>query len=473
MHHHGAMDEQLWAGVWWIPGETGEHTGILRLQRDGSTSLELVGGFDPMDTFQSETGTEIVGSRLFPLIHGIAEGKKITLLGSIPVMSRGGFMSPRFQRVQPNQALVGVHLESREETVFESAYLWVENMTAWMQQPNLIRPFEYPSTDIYAAQLAKTEPQSITVDGWTYVVEMVRRDFRHSQTRGGEALEGGVEAVIHVTAPEPAGLQAFNSVTLEFMDFLTLASGEASGLYKAEYVLAERETWTDPRVDPPVENERSTYVENYGRRVFSARPDEKAPDLHYYRFTARDLSFVEAYPAWLRIRRQASDACNVYFGLDYSPPGFTETRLFSVATVVESLHASLFGDAGAPHDSTTVQELRNKVKAALADEDADLRDLALRGLKPGPTYAERARYLASRPASEALALLIPDISTWAKRLTRARNGLAHEAGKGITEDAFELEWDSRAVVALALMAELGLGDGVQLKAAQDSLARPR
>ncbi|MBW1640048.1 hypothetical protein G3H63_13345 [Microbacterium resistens] len=94
-------------------------------------------------------------------------------------------------------------------------------------------------------------------------------------------------------------------------------------------------------------------------------------------------------------------------------------------------------------------------------------------LRATPTFRERAIDLASRPDAEAVAEIIPSVESWARRLRDARNNLAHTGNENGDEDIFRLEWVTSSLIALVLMAELGLSPDTQRRAAKDLLKPPR
>jgi len=217
-------------------------------------------------------------------------------------------------------------------------------------------------------------------------------------------------------------------------DLLTLASGEASGLI--EWMLTHRDR------DTFYERDGSAYewpvsVESIGRRTYTATPDDPAVPEHRFRFTCRDVPFEELLPRWLTLRQKLNTACNVFFGLSYARPVYTETRLLLAAIAAEELHTSL--------------------EPVVSGKSS---------------FKHRMRSLATRADPEALGAIIGDVDAWASRITRARHGLAHSGNDTHDEDLFRLEWMTVGLISLVLMAELGLSAEVQLRAAKWPLQHP-
>ncbi|MBN8204884.1 hypothetical protein JF550_02805 [Microbacterium esteraromaticum] len=160
-----------------------------------------------------------------------------------------------------------------------------------------------------------------------------------------------------------------------------------------------------------------------------------APRDWEFRFRCAELSFVQIVPDWIRLRRRAADACNVFFGLQYARPTYAEARLLLVAIVAEALSVGLGGTDGV-------------------------------------SYRMRLRGLAAIPDQQAIADVVPDIEAWARDLHRARNTLAHTGNDDAERDIFELECATSSVISLVLMAELGMPADVQRRAASTVLKTP-
>ena len=154
------------------------------------------------------------------------------------------------------------------------------------------------------------------------------------------------------------------------------------------------------------------------------------------------MPFAEIVPAWLNLRRGAPEACNVFFGLQYARPTYTEARLLLVAIVAESLQKGL----ARPSNERPRERMH---------------------------YRDRLRDLAGRPDEEARRALVPEVDAWVGDLVDARNTLAHTGNDyDADRDIFVLEWVTSSLITLALMAELGMATDVQLRAATTVLKPP-
>lgn len=293
------------------------------------------------------------------------------------------------------------------------------------------------------------------LDGWEYTANLRSSGFEITQRRDIASVRGDVYASLQVAAPTPVAISEFDRISMAFMDLLTLASGEACGLISMSLVLSETEEV--PLDDASVQVPRQ--VDVLGRRVHLAKPSAPAVDLHKFLFTCRDLPFDECVTKWLPLRARVGAACSVLFGMYYSRPGYTETRLLSSAISAESLHSALYGDAT---DMPTERfiELRELILSAI--EDGKDRAWVKRTLRNAPSLRARLLALAAVLPAGAIEDLIPDRDGWAAQLLEARNGLAHSAdgGTGVI-DKFWLTETTIYVLRLVLAQELGVPAAVQ------------
>jgi hypothetical protein len=251
----------------------------------------------------------------------------------------------------------------------------------------------------------------------------------------------------------------------ELTDLITLAAGEASGQISLTLIHHHPTIMHEPDGTP---YELSTRVESFGARIHTAQPEQAAPMDWRFLFTCEEHEFEQLVADWLRIRRQAPEACNVYFGLRYARPSYTETRLLLIAITAEALHKGLVNSA------TLSDEDLEQFRGRAVDATLNGKQLKVtQKLRATPTFRERAIDLANKPDAEAVRQIIPDIAAWAVRLKDARNSLAHSGNEDGDEDIFHLEWVTSSLIALVLMAELGLSAETQRRAARDILSPPR
>ncbi len=163
-------------------------------------------------------------------------------------------------------------------------------------------------------------------------------------------------------------------------------------------------------------------VEAYGRRIHTASPDVEGTSFYEFRFTCNDIAFEDVIPAWLTLREDAATACNVFFGMQYARPGYTETRLLLSAIAAEGFHAA-FSDTTTHMADEDFEVLRAKVLDAVEDEDE--RAWVDSALANRMSFRRRLRALTRIPDRAARSLVVPDVETWVDDVVAARNTLAH------------------------------------------------
>lgn len=152
-------------------------------------------------------------------------------------------------------------------------------------------------------------------------------------------------------------------------------------------------------------------------------------------------------------------------GLRYAPPRYIENNLLMAVGAAEVLHRGLRIDEK-PFEPEMFGAMRD---AMLEQAPEEHRGTLKRLIRNDPTLRDRLLALAARPDQEAIALLMPDVTHWARRATQARNDLAHQ-GKTPSHSFDELiavVKVTTAVVILNVLHELGLPPEQQRKVMQE------
>jgi hypothetical protein len=369
--------------------------------------------------------------------------------------SRGNFLGdqPSFQRLHVHRVVIGAHIETEQTPAFRSAAIEIENLRAFLAANVATYDRENGKNGV---TLTEFVPDSVEIDGWTFTADRATKGFHHASQRRGVQIEAEARSVVRAVAPHPVSLEDFDALTLELTDLVTLAAGEACGLISLRVELVETKTI---QISPEKTIETSIWADVFAQRIHTAKPNEAAS--HNLLFTCAERSFAEALSAWLPLRRQTSNASNVFFGTEYSPGGFMETRLISIGIAAEALHAALYGDA-TEMEAEDFKRIKARVLAAIDDEAE--RAWVKNSFQNRPTLRQRLRRLSQVPAPEALALLTPNIEDWISWFIPARNGITHTGG-GADPD-FRRVRIGGALVRLVYLAELGLTDEQQVTAMQ-------
>ncbi|WP_447589518.1 ApeA N-terminal domain 1-containing protein [Microbacterium lacticum] len=450
------MSARVWRGYWWLPSAPEDRVpGQLVVEADGACRLELVGGLDLREN---------EGDGHAPAIFGAAEGQDITLLRCFTKRSDGlGRRPQRFHDIHVHEALVGAHV-GPDEPAFQSALVSIEHLSSWLAMEQMIDRTDEQGAE--RAAVARPVDRSCEFEGWTITARGLPQPFQTVAERARLTVTGEIAAYLVIRPPEPAAAAAFHGMVLELMDLLTLASGEASGQISLKFV------HKDPNLQRGSDgtvHEWERQVESLGPLVHTPRADAPSPHVWQFRFTCNDLPFEEVAPRWLALRRRAPAACNVFFGMRYARPTFTEVRLLLTAITAEALHGALYSDETELSDED-FQSLRSRVLGVLDNEGE--RQWVKQKLRNTPSFRERLIALASKPDDAARETIIADVPRWARSLRTTRDNLAHTGNEATTDDIFKLEWITSSLLTLVFMAELGFSAEVQQRAARDVLQLP-
>lgn len=453
------MTSQSWHGQWWIATDAAETVpGTLTITEAGEIELQLIGGFDTL-TSRDNQGSKLPRNTSISLIHGQCESTKITLLDSYASRTEGSPRRPTRQIFKALRALVGTHIHNREEPVFKSAQFAFENLTTFLQRYSFERN---SSTNGEPESVTFTTPETLNVsaDGWHISVTTGFSGFQSEEKRGSVAISGESTDYIRVEQGTPETVEGFDDIAKALMDLLTLASGEACGVISTSLVLVK------PRVHPGDDDGEPFYypdvVQLFGQHTHTARPLDSPQQSLRFRFSCKDMTFNEIVSAWIPLRKRILKAADVLFGLDYIRAGFTETRLLSTAIAAESLHATLYPEM-TPMTVEKFTDLRQKVLDAI--DDPSEKTWVKARLHNQASFKERILDLATKPDADAVDLIILDRNEWAKDLTDVRNGLAHTgAGSEASYDMFDLVQVTTFLIALVMMAALGLSAETQIEA---------
>lgn len=448
-------------GHWWLPEEPQEaQPGILTIADDGELLLELIGGFDLEIRTPTPDGhgySVSMFERSPSVVHGETDKGAITLI-DCGTRRASGFGRPTHHVLGARRALIGIRLDAEDETIFSSAYVRIENLLTWLQLSPAQLSYGGPDGETSAVM---KQPIAMTAVGFDFDYEAGVRTvgFNAEFLRGRVSIVGQADPYLRLIPSNPVSYSAFDAATKAMMDLLTLASDQACGIISLVLIVPEGRVFDQgPGQEPlvlPLE------VEVIGRHIHTAEPEAKAQDGRKFLFTCAQVPFEDAISRWLHIRSTSEAACNVLFGMEYSDPGFTGTRALLVAVAAEAFHRTLYGNKSIESDT---KSLRARVLAVI--EETDLRKWASERLRNEPSYRERLLSLASRPATAAVELLIPNVDDWVDQLVSVRNGLAHRGDHGDVLDLHKLTLRTSYLLRLVLMNELGIDADRQHEAVQ-------
>lgn len=437
-------------GQWWLAEDPSvSATGRLTVEQDGSTRLDVVGALLQVD-FERHT------------ILGLAEGRPVTLLRCLFFSSKGigGGPGAGSQQVRVARALVGAHVVP-EHAMFGGASIVLENLPGFLAADITDRTLEDPHFTHVAG--VNDQHSTASFDGWIIAARSRADYFQLAQSRSATQVSSTVTAYLDLTPPTPVSADAFDGMILHLSDLMTLASGVACGVVSRTLFIHQ--------IGPEPSEERLDRhftpmhhpVEVFGRRVHTPSPTLPGVSHDSFRFTCQDAPFSELVPGWLAIRRDAETACNVFFGIQYARPGFTETRLLLSAIAAEGFHAA-FSDRFHAWPAEQFADMKGKLLAVL--DDPKERSWVESKIENRVSFRRRLRELARMPHRPARRELVADPEAWVEDVVAARNALAHTGNHLHDTDPFVLERVTAGLLTLVLMSRLGLDTEVQMRAAR-------
>lgn len=476
-HNRCVSEERRYRGMWWIPnadnaaGGAEKVGGILTIDAAGRVQLEVM---SPLVNGREEDGTIRRSSRSLDeptLIHGAAEGKPITLLNCLQ-MSGQTSVVPVYTETQVFRAeagVVGYWLGSTDEQAFVGMRVEMSHLTEWSGISGLTESLStaHPddeqsataaSKEAYAVTLSTVPTESVELPDEEISVRLVS-----SQSFGpggkdnawGRTKQIRERTLYEVLAPQPRdALDAFRDAVRPVQNVLTLATQSPCAVGGREFILTAPDEAGGPRVELFFHGED---IEITSRREW-----------HDLLFTLDDFGGPQALSKWYALSRRIGPPLNVLFGLDYESDGYYDTRLFTVAAVVEGFHSTLCPASTAiPADDH--KKIRDLIKAAL--KGVDHREWALNAVGRNRSgLTKRCVELTELADATAVESLLGDAQVWAKWLVWARNAVGHgnltnPRDDDTPEEAYYRLFDiTKHLLHLILMNQLGLDAALQQRA---------
>ena len=448
-----------WVGLWWLPDGPDETVpGVLRYDADGGLLLALIGAFEDRIMSNPRPGVTAhhEGTRTWDVIHGAADQREITLLGTVPNSSRRTFgarvASPDKQTVTATVAIIGAHVSGDTDPAFATAEVSVEDLGLWAATSVFEGLVGAPDGRIDGTGRISVKPveaQSVVVDDTEYRLVHTHTLPYFDQRKGGAVGRMKDTVSIRVASAEPFSLGAALHEASLVQDLISLATHRAAGVLWLRLELAGSESHLPDGLTLPRRRADVLYSP-----AALGKHDAKVVDHHRVFFTCDSLPFEEVLPRWCQAHDALQAATNMILGLRYAPARFVENNLLTAVGAAEVLHHNLRIDKK-PFPKAEFTAMRDAMLDQVPEEHRDRFKGAIRN---DPTLRDRLYALAARPDQEAIAQLVPDVDHWAKTTTRARNDLAHEGRtpNHSIEELIAIVEVTTAVVILNVLHELGL-----------------
>ena len=307
------MQEFESQGVWYLPTKpTNEVVGVLRYSLRSGLLLSLTG------TLSKDFNR---GAGSYALIYGLVAdnpyGRFVTLVDCFQRRSTLAIPGFASEQIRANRAYIGsLHLRTEEESQFLSVRASYTHLAEWSGLTGFTRLLaERPTPGTIAARYQKPAPLEL-------VVEQERRlrvEVEASVVQGNKRFE--IDERVELTLSGGgtfSSLEPLRSFVSPFEDFLTFAVDAPS---PAEEIL-----FTAESTEGTVRRE-SIYL--IYQPVFQGGEKNGTPIARDKLFRWPDVrySHPELVGRWFRFRRDYKAACDTYFGFQYAPPTYLETKV--------------------------------------------------------------------------------------------------------------------------------------------------
>jgi hypothetical protein len=345
-------------GLWTLPdSESPPVAGTLHVSSGGELRLSVMGSLGPQKGLHGvEEHAVVLGSVDGPF------GNNVTLAGCFVTRSQFGSFAGVRKEYRAQRGFFGAHLSKPSDFLFRRMRLRTGGLGAWAHSLSGFRQGGFGGTQV-AEQTpllfyARPTPVSGPISGGEVSLGF---GLRSSSTPTGynySELPGMV-----VTCDPPLSEAEFNERFIyPLQNLMTFVCDRAQDV-------EEVSLWREDILAPMGENPEIRLI---GARVFPEVEDEKAESIHPHEllFTLEDIEvgFAPFLERWLRMMAVYSDACNIFFGLQYGPPAYLDVAFLGV---VESL--SLYytrredGVAHRKQEDSRLTEILGKLSAADAD----------------------------------------------------------------------------------------------------------
>lgn len=434
---------QSWRGKFWLPATPEEPaTGILSYRPDSGLELVLVGGFGPAqwDSFH-DAGSEPAWDST---IHGEAGGDDITLFGCIATNSlargmdffTGGVTEQTFLA---HEAIVGAHLDSRDEGVLLGVEFAMQGLAQWAPPDGLeLRvklDYRYRPIGAEATHAATPDTKAQVSDGEV----SLRRSWRMPRraiTRKGAAINLAVHPSLRWVPREGrVSLEEALARVQKLSACVAFANAASLPLI-----------WV--RFPTRIGNEYIDYYAHYAS--VTTEVDVPADPL----FTSEVLGFSQTLEAWDAVWDRFQHPLNIV--LNAWSTGRSTVEANAILTVIA---AEVFHQALEEPPPMSTDERNRLVKSLQNAVEPGRREWVSNIVPRGHSLKQRLDRLAARLEGPVGRAILPAPQKWSRSARQVRNDIGHG---GHTSEPFEVLVAvadvTRAVIIINLLAEMDFSE---------------
>lgn len=427
-------------GVWWLPENPKDTVpGVLKFNPSTGAHLTLFGCLTDNGGFP-----DILGESPPPLmIHGVGEGKQLTLLrvsNSGSAVSMPGIASQYFRS---GLILEGALVGTIEEILFTQLVLDFTHLADWAQLSGLSIAH---SRDLSQATFRKQDDvviglqngvvrlsTTITWNSGSYEYSMFESSQMIIDLPHDMSFEECWKAYIHP-------LRNFMTISTTKPNFPTLVKGKLAG--------------------PKSDNTNRGYVKIlFGLSNRRERESGLSPGEMLFGRLQAGSKLQQVLDNWFRISAELEPVCDLLFGTEYNQAMYTSQRFLNLVQGLEAYHRRRF-----PNEVLPAEQHRSRVdevvNAAPKEHQAWLKE-ALRWSNE-PSLKQRLVQIFER-VGQCVSALIPDGERFIRRVRDTRNYLTHfdpsladRAARG--QDLYRLTLQVRYLLIAVILQDIGFSE---------------
>ncbi|WP_208722247.1 hypothetical protein [Rhodococcus qingshengii] len=219
------MGEQRFVGKWWLPSDVNKVIGgVLTIDVEGNSELEL-------------NDALIDDADFVPMVHGIAQGRDMTLLDVMSIGTRtvSAQNTSVVEVSKPDVVLVGIHVETPDQEMFDlfdQIDVQISNLTTWVRDSWIKNTPEYLKTqetmtfvrDKITIELH--DNVTVRVDAHEENVSLCHTvQHRGPQEKAwARSIHVTEEVTLRIAADKPRSWDGFSPTLKAFRDLVTLAT---------------------------------------------------------------------------------------------------------------------------------------------------------------------------------------------------------------------------------------------------------
>lgn len=400
------LEEFEHEGFWWLPShEEDRVTGTLTFSRQDGLILTLLS--------VEQAGNPFGPLADHPVVLGVTlKNKPITLCNCMESRRTLGLVGAMMEsEYRAEVSYIGAHFADPEEAAFDrvkARFTWLPD---WTGLYGIKFRTKKGNHDV---EIAYSHPDQLRVDRGGSALALTYSWYTEWDTRRQISL--GQTFWILVKLENSLHLGDFMSAYIgPFQDFLTLATRRPNAIVEMQAFL--------PKATDPDRHRRPITIVFNQLATWERRSRGKALHRGDMLFSLKDIQpcFPTIVSNWLDIAKELRTVRGLFFGTQYRPSPYVETRFLNLAFALECYHRERVG--GEVLDTSEHENRVNSILAAVPDEHTQWLSEKLR-YSNEPSFRRRVRHLL-RNAALVMSPLVRDEKRFVQTVTATRNYLVH------------------------------------------------